>query len=77
MPRLLEPLWLILATLSDKKLGQTIEFLREENRILRSKLPERIMLTPRERSRLLRYGRRLESAIGGVITIVSPRTFSR
>ncbi len=77
MPRLLEPLWLVLATLSDKKLGQTIEFLREENRILRNKLPERIMLTPRERSRLLRYGRKLESAIASVITIVSPRTFSR
>ncbi|MBX3399505.1 MAG: hypothetical protein KF873_12245 [Gemmataceae bacterium] len=34
MPRLLEPLWLILATLTDKQLGQTVEFLREENRIL-------------------------------------------
>jgi hypothetical protein len=29
MPRLLEPLWLILATLTDKQLGQTVEFLRE------------------------------------------------
>ncbi len=77
MPRLLETLWLVLATLSDKNLGQTIEFLREENRILRGKLPERIMLTPRERSRLLRYGRRLGSAIASVITIVSPRTFAR
>ncbi len=52
MPRLLEPLWLILATLTDKEFGQTVEFLREENRILRSKLPERIAITPRERSRL-------------------------
>ncbi len=77
MPRLLEPLWLILATLTDKQLGQTVEFLREENRILRSRLPERIEITPRERSRLLRYGRKLGSAIGSIITIVSPRTFAR
>jgi putative transposase len=76
MPRLLEPLWLILATLTDKQLGQTVEFLREENRILRSKLPERIEITPRKRSRLLRYGRKLGSAIGSVITIVSPWTFA-
>ena len=39
MPRLLEPLWLILVTLGEKQLAQTIEYLREENRILRSKLP--------------------------------------
>ena len=34
MPRLLEPLWLILATLTDKQLGQIVEFLREESHCL-------------------------------------------
>ena len=69
MPRL-EPLWLILATLSDKQLGQTVEFLREENRIRRGKLPARIEITPRDRSRLSRYGRKLGTDIRSVITTV-------
>ena len=57
MPRLLEPLWLILVALGERQLAQTVEYLRAENRILRSKLSERIAVTPRERSRLLRYGK--------------------
>jgi hypothetical protein len=70
MPRLLEPLWIILATLTD-------EFLREESRILRGKLPERIAITPRVRSRPLWYARKLGAAMASVITTVSPRTFVR
>ena len=77
MPRLLEPFWLLLVTLSEKELGQTIEFLREENRILRDKLPERITITPRERNRLVKLGAKLGSAFNGIITIVTPRTFAR
>jgi putative transposase len=77
MPRLLEPLWLILVTLSERKLAQTVEYLREENRILRDKLPDRITVTPRERARLVKFGRPLGSAVAGLISIVSPRTFAR
>jgi hypothetical protein len=73
IPRLLEPLWLVLGTLIDKKLGQTIEFFREENRILRSKLPERIMLTLRYRSGLMRYDRSLGLSLDDVFTIYSPK----
>jgi putative transposase len=51
--------------------------LKAENRILRSKLPGRITVTPRERQRLLRYGRPLGSAVKELITIVTPRTFLR
>lgn len=77
MPRLLEPLWLLLVTLSENQLGQTIEFLREENRILRGKLPERITITKRERNRLVKLGSKLGAAINSIITIVTPCTFAR
>jgi putative transposase len=77
MPRLLEPLWLILVTLDERKLAQTVEYLREENGILRDKLPDRITVTPRERARLVKFGQPLGSAIAGLISIVSPRTFAR
>src|SRR5262249_44852946 len=43
----------------------------------RDKLPDRVTVTPRERQRLLKYGRKLGSAIKNLITIVSPRTFTR
>ena len=66
-----------MVTLGEKQLAQTIEYLRGENRILRSKLPKRVPTTPRERSRLLRYGKRLGTEMNSVISIVSPRTFAR
>ena len=77
MPRLFESLWLVLATAGDRKLAQTIEFLKAENAILRSKLPKRITLTEREKNRLVKFGSKLGPAIRSVITIVSPRTFLR
>lgn len=77
MPRLLEPLWLVLISYADNQLAQMIEFLREENRILRSKLPKRLALSAREKNRLLKYGSMLGPAINSLITIVSSRTFSR
>ncbi len=63
-------------TLSEKQLGLTIEFLREEDRILWSKLPERITVTKKERNRVVKLGSQLGSAINGIITIVTPRTFA-
>jgi putative transposase len=77
MPRLLEPLWLILLSYAEKQLAQMIEYLREENRILRGKLPKRVTLTVREKNRLIKYGSMLGPAINSLTTIVSPRTFSR
>jgi putative transposase len=52
-------------------------YLKAENRILRSKLPRRISVTPAERARLMELGVRLGSTIKELITIVHPRTFAR
>ena len=54
-----------------------VEFLKVENRILRDKLPKRITVTKQERTRLIKLGKGLGSAIKDLITIVSPRTFAR
>jgi len=77
MPRLLQPLWFILASMTDRKLAQMVEYLKEENRILRSRLPRNITVTPRERNRLVKLGKKLGSAINELISIVTPRSFAR
>lgn len=77
MPRLLRALWAFLAAATDRELARMVEYLKEENRILRSKLPERITVTARERARLVKLGRAVGTAIRELVTIVSPRTFAR
>ena len=44
---------------------------------MRDKLPKRIAVTPQERQRLLKVGKVLGEAVKELITIVSPRTFTR
>jgi putative transposase len=77
MLRLFQPLFLILAQASDRQLARMVEYLQAENRLLRERLPKRVRVTPAERSRLVKLGKPLGSAIRGLITIVTPRTFSR
>ncbi|HJZ55390.1 MAG TPA: hypothetical protein VKE74_10550 [Gemmataceae bacterium] len=72
MTRLLQPLWLLLASATDRELARVVEYLKAENRILRSKLPKRITGTPRERNRLVKLGTKLGSAIRDLVTIVTP-----
>jgi putative transposase len=54
-----------------------VQYLKVENQILRSKLPNRITVTAREKQRLVKFGRPLGAAIKDLITIVTPRTFLR
>jgi putative transposase len=77
MGRLFQPLLVYLSVATDRELARQIQFLKEENRILRDRLPKRITVTPRERRRLLKYGRGLGKAIRELITIVTPKTFAR
>src|SRR5262245_25457144 len=71
------PLLLVLARASDRELARQVEYLKIENEILRRKLPRKIAVTPRERQRLLRFGKKLGSAINQLVSIVCPRTFAR
>ena len=77
MKRFVHPLLLLLARATQKELVQMVEYLKAENRMLRSRLPKRIEATPAERAKLLKLGVRLGSKIKEVITIVHPRTFAR
>ena len=76
-PRILHPLLLLVARATDKELVRQLEYLRAENRILRAKLPQRITVTPAERAKLVKLGRRVGAAIKHLISIVHPRTFAR
>ena len=67
----------LLAKATDCELARMVSYLKEENRILRARLPAQINTTPRERERLLRFGRNLGTAIYSVVTIVTPGTFLR
>jgi putative transposase len=77
MASLIHPLLMLIARATEKDLVQSIEYLKAENRILRSKLPKRINVALAERAKLIKLGVRLGSAIKELITIVHPRTFAR
>jgi putative transposase len=68
---------MLIARATEKDLVQSIEYLKADNRILRSKLLKRINVTPAERAKLVKLGVRLGSAIKELICIVHPRTFAR
>ena len=57
----------LLTKSTDRELARMVSYLKEENRILRARLPERINTTPTERERLLRFGRNLGKAIHSVV----------
>jgi putative transposase len=78
------PLLVFLANLTDpvvarqlKGAVRQLQFIKAENETLRARLPERVVVTPRERRRLIRLGKPLGTAIKELITIVSPATFQR
>jgi putative transposase len=75
--RFFQPLLLLLAQATDKHLAEYLQFLKTENRILRSKLPTRVNVTEAEKEKLLKLGKPVGRAIKDLITIVSPRTFAR
>ncbi len=77
MKKLFHPLLELIARSAENELAAIIQHLKEENRILRDKLPKRVPLTQAERQRLVKTGALLGSAIKEIITIVHYRTFQR
>ena len=74
---LLHPLLVFLASMTQQELVRQVMFLKEENRILRSRLPSRVIATPTEKSRLIKLGRDLGVKLRELISIVSYSTFRR
>ncbi len=70
-------LLILLAHATDRELARQVQYLKNENRVLRARLPQHITTTPAERARLLKYGRPLGVTINQLITIVVPGTLHR
>jgi putative transposase len=77
MRQLLRSFLLFISAATDKELARMVEFRKTENQILPSRLPKQVVVTPEERNRLLKLGRKLGSKIKALISIVSYRTFCR
>ena len=77
MTEIFHPLLALIASATDSELAKYVEYLKEENRILRARIPGQIHTKPHERERLLKLGKVIGRAIEELITIVSPATFYR
>ena len=60
MARFFHPLIMVLARATESELTRYVEYLKAENRILRDKLPKRVVCTPAERQRLVKLGKPLQ-----------------
>lgn len=47
----------LLASVTRQELARQVACLKKENKILRSRLPQRLVATPQEKRRLLKFGR--------------------
>ena len=68
------PLIATIQKVFSKDLAKENDFLRQENRILRSKLGNRVRLTESDRRILVRFGLSLKERLADVITIVRLET---
>ena len=75
--KIFHPLLALIASGSNNELAKYGEFLKEENKILRARVPGQIHTKPDERRRLVKLGRALGHAIDELITLVAPSTFFR
>ncbi len=77
MAAIIHPLLTLLASLTRQELARQVEYLKAENQILRSKLPDRIQLSNQERRSLVKQGKKLGAKIMELISIVSYSTFRK
>ena len=72
---ILHPFLIFLAQIVNSHLVEEIQYLKVENRILRSKLGKRVVTTKEEKAQLLRFGVPLGDRLKDLITIVTYETF--
>ena len=77
MNPILHPIFALLASVTRQELARQVAYLKEENKILRARLPQRLVATPQEKRRLLKFGRKLGVQLRDLISIVSYQTFVR
>jgi putative transposase len=75
MTNIFQSLLLVIAGATQKELARQVKFLKVENQILRSKLPKRITVIPKERHRLVKFAQKLGGKVlRQLTTIVAPGT---
>ena len=75
MKNVFQSLLLVIAGATQKELARQVKYLKVENQILRSRLPKRIMVTAKERVRLVRFAQKLGGKVlRQLATIVAPST---
>lgn len=77
MKQFLHPLLSLLSSLTRQELARQVAYLKEENQILRARLPEKLVTTEKERNRLLKVGRKLGAKLRELMTIVTYPTFCK
>jgi putative transposase len=77
MSRILHPLLALLASATRQELARQVAYLKEENRVLRERLPKRLVATDKEKRRLLSAGRKLGVQLKELTSFVSYPTFAR
>jgi len=75
--KIFHPLLALIASATNNELAKYVQYLKEENRILRARIPGQVHTKPAERERLLKFGKLIGRAIEELMTIVSPATFYR
>ena len=77
MAKIFHALMALIASGTDRELAKYVEFLKEENKILRARIPGQVHTKPDERRRLVQLGKALGRAFDELLTIVSISTFYR
>jgi putative transposase len=78
MSNIYRSLLLVIAGATQKELARQVKYLKVENQILRSRLPSRVFVTPKERNRLLKFAGKLSAKVlHQLVTIVHPETLLR
>ncbi len=77
MKNLYQRLLLLIAGATHQELARHVRYLKIENEILRSKLPKRVPVTPKEQNRLVKFGAKLGKALSELVAIVHPDTLRR
>ena len=73
--KIFHPLLALIASSTESELAKYVQYLKEENKILRARIPGQIHTKPNEREKLLKFGSDLGRAIEELMTIVTPSTF--
>jgi putative transposase len=63
MTQIFHPLLALIASATDNELAKYVEFLKEENKIFRSRVKGQIHTKPDERERLIKLGKGLGKAV--------------